>query len=189
MTIQTFPTESLVDLFAFRLSTVGGHASHVADSEAAAGSIQSIAAATTDRTIWISEDVTRRAPDAAATLHRLGFETMVPANPAEVRDQPLGLAIAVGAIAETGSVILSEPRVDSRSVTLMTETLIVVCPLAALMPSLDEAAGVLRTISAGGASYATFVTGPSRTADIERQLTVGVQGPSAFHVVLVDDLT
>jgi L-lactate dehydrogenase complex protein LldG len=36
-----------------------------------------------------------------------------------------------------------------------------------------------------GPSYATFVTGPSRTADIERQLTIGVQGPAAMHVVFV----
>jgi len=189
MTIQLPTTQELVSLFASRLAAVGGHASTATDSEAVASSILAIAAVAAAPTIWVSEDVTRQAPDLVACLQRVGFETRVPANPAEVRDQPLGLAIAEGAIAETGSVILSEPHVNSRSVTLMTETLIVVCPLAALMPSLDEAAEVLRTISARGASYATFVTGPSRTADIERQLTVGVQGPSVFHVVLVDELT
>jgi L-lactate dehydrogenase complex protein LldG len=56
------------------------------------------------------------------------------------------------------------------------------------LPGLDETATVLREVSRDGASYATLVTGPSRTADIERQLTVGVQGPAEFHVVFVDDL-
>jgi len=46
-----------------------------------------------------------------------------------------------------------------------------------------------RAIGENGASYATFITGPSRTADIERQLTVGVQGPGVYHVMLVDALS
>jgi L-lactate dehydrogenase complex protein LldG len=41
---------------------------------------------------------------------------------------------------------------------------------------------------APGGSFATLVTGPSRTADIERVLTVGVQGPGAVMVVFVDEL-
>jgi len=188
LTTNTATTETLVELFTERLATVSGQAHRVSDSEAAAESIQSLAAGG-DRTVWVSDDVTQRAPDVIARLQRLGFEIRVPREPAEVRDQPLGLAIAEGAIAETGSAIMSEPRVESRSVTLMTETLVVLCPLAALVPSLDQAAKVLRAISARGVSYATFVTGPSRTADIERQLTVGVQGPSVFHVILVDALT
>lgn len=188
MTIKATSTGTLVDLFATRLAAVGGQAHRVSDSSAAVTSIQAIAGAM-ERTIWVSSDVTERAPEVIASLQRLGFEICVPRDPAEVRDQPLGLAIAEGAIAETGSAIMSEPQVDSRSVTLMTETLIVLCPLAALVPSLDEAAGMLRDIATAGASYATLVTGPSRTADIERQLTVGVQGPSVFHVILVDTLS
>jgi len=187
MTIQPSSTNDLVELFASRLAAVGGQAHRVVDSDAAATAIQSIVG--TERIAWISDEVGQRAPELIAALHRRGFETRAPQNPAEVRDQPLGLAIAEGAIAETGSAVMAEPRVTSRSVTLMTETLVVVCPTASLMPSLDEAAGMLRDISAAGASYATFVTGPSRTADIERQLTVGVQGPSVFHILLVDELT
>ena len=49
---------------------------------------------------------------------------------------------------------------------------------------------MLREIaSRPGGSYATLVTGPSRTADIERVLTVGVQGPARIAVLFVDDLT
>ncbi|MDQ3541577.1 MAG: lactate utilization protein, partial [Chloroflexota bacterium] len=112
-----------------------------------------------------------------------------PDDPGAVRDQPLGLSIARAAIAETGSAIMVEPDVRDRAVTLMTQTLVIVCPLAALVPSLEEAATILREISERGASYATFITGPSRTADIERELTVGVQGPGKLHIIFVNALS
>jgi len=179
----------LISMFTDRLTDVGGQAHVVADSDLVAMAIQEIARQDSARTIWVSDEAMRRAPELMLQLGGAGFAMKIPGSPAEVRDQPLGLAIAEGAIAETGSMIMSEPVVSSRSVSLMTETLIVVCPTSALLPSLDEAAGMLRSISAGGASYTTFITGPSRTADIERQLTIGVQGPGVLHVILVDELS
>ncbi|MDQ4044385.1 MAG: lactate utilization protein, partial [Chloroflexota bacterium] len=44
----------------------------------------------------------------------------------------------------------------------------------------------LAAVASEHGSYATLVTGPSRTADIERQLTVGVQGPARLHVVFIE---
>ena len=52
------------------------------------------------------------------------------------------------------------------------------------MPSLDQAFAWIGRQSAGG-GYVTTVTGPSRTADIERSLTIGVQGPSRLIVALL----
>jgi L-lactate dehydrogenase complex protein LldG len=176
-------------MFTDRLTEVGGHVQLAADSASAARAIQTITAGNSDRTIWASSDVMQRAPGLVSHLRELGFVTNVPCGPVEVRDQPLGLAIAEGTVAETGSALISEPDLKSRAVTLVTETLIIVCPTSALMASLDDAATMLREISASGASYATLITGPSRTADIERQLTVGVQGPGVLHVILVDDLS
>jgi L-lactate dehydrogenase complex protein LldG len=186
MTSHASPT-SVLDLFTTRLTAVGGHVHSAPDAEAAAQAISTIGPGS--GTIWISDEVRQRAPDLVAALEQQGYEPRIPDSPAEVRDQPLGLAVAEATIAETGTSILAEPRVESRSVTLMTETLVVICEAAALLPSLDEAATVLREISSAGTSYATFVTGPSRTADIERQLTVGVQGPGEFHVILIDHLS
>lgn len=178
-----------IELFTARLTAVGGQVATDFDLLAAAERIGDLAQAKGTTTIWISAEVRHRASNLVAALDRLGFTCRVPTDPAEVRDQPLGLAIAEATVAETGTSIMSEPQVASRSVTLMTECLIVICLRANLLPSLAEAAPVLRRISNRGASYATFITGPSRTADIERQLTVGVQGPGEFHVILIDRLT
>lgn len=172
--------------FTARLTAVAGQVAIAFDLSAAADQIAGLAREKGTSRIWISTDIRHRASNLVAALDRLGISCQVPTDPAEVRDQPLGLAVAEAVIAETGTSILAEPRVESRSVTLMTECLIVICARANLLPSLDQAASVLRQISDGGTSYATFVTGPSRTADIERQLTVGVQGPGEFHVILID---
>jgi L-lactate dehydrogenase complex protein LldG len=172
-------------LFAQRLKAARGHAHRVAGSEEAAGIVAKFAGS---GTAWISRELAERAPGLVDALGERGITTRVPASPDDTRDQPLGIAIAEAAIAETGSSVMSEPAVASRSVSLVTETLVIVCPAERLVPTLDEAAGILREIGRGGASYATFITGPSRTADIERQLTVGVQGPGVLRVILVDNL-
>ncbi|MGN6483592.1 MAG: LutC/YkgG family protein [Thermomicrobiales bacterium] len=177
-----------IALFTQRLATAGGIAVEVA------GGVDALAAAIAERNpdgnrvVWIAQETTGRAPDLLAALTAIGLEPRVSPGPAEVRDQPLGLTIARATIAETGSSLLVEPTVEGRSVTLMTDTLIVLADPAALVPSLMEAAPILREVSAAGASYATFVTGPSRTADIERTLAVGVQGPGVFHVLFTSDI-
>ena len=59
--------------------------------------------------------------------------------------------------------------------------------LAAALPSLDEAAPILRALAlAPGRSMVTLVTGPSRTADIEKILILGVHGPKRLVVLLVE---
>ncbi|HVL24712.1 MAG TPA: lactate utilization protein [Thermomicrobiales bacterium] len=176
--------EALFARFSTRLAAAGGIAHRASTVEEAA---KVIAERLTDPAgvIWTSAQVVDAQPDLVAALDRRGCAVRVAGDPASVRDQPLGLALARMAIAETGSVLLHESAIPDRSVSLMTNVLVAVCPLEALRPSLDDAAPVLREISRAHGSYATLVTGPSRTADIERQLTVGVQGPGEMHVVFM----
>lgn len=134
--------------------------------------------------VWVSPDVPA---EIISRLENADFDLRTNPSPTDTRDQPWGLSMAHAAVAETGSVILHENRLETRSVSLMTESLVVLCPLDQLVPSLDDAANILRQIASDGSSYATLVSGPSRTADIERQLTIGVQGPGALHVVFLTD--
>lgn len=111
-------------------------------------------------------------------------------SPASVADAPAGLSGAELAIAETGSVLLAENALEARVVSMLTLTHFVLVSEDRLVPMLDDAAVVLQKLARTGSEqrhYMSFVTGPSRTADIERTLTIGVQGPKTLCVIIVAD--
>jgi L-lactate dehydrogenase complex protein LldG len=182
----TTSPDTLYQQFDAALTLVGGVCHRVDSAAQAATTIAELMNASTglDRTIWTAPMVRDAMPNLLAALASLDLHIRFPESPADVRDQPFGLSIAEGAVAETGSVLLVERDLRDRSVGLMTETHIVVCREDALVGSLDDAAATLADIAKEHGSYATLVTGPSRTADIERQLTIGVQGPAQLHVIL-----
>jgi L-lactate dehydrogenase complex protein LldG len=124
----------------------------------------------------------------AAGLAAAGVAVATPAGPDEARDAPLGVSLGRMAVAETGSVLLAEATLGDRAIGLLSLAQIIVTPLDALVPSLDDAAPALREAARRPVGMATLVTGPSRTADIERVLTVGVQGPGRVFVLFVDRL-
>lgn len=87
------------------------------------------------------------------------------------------------AVAETGSVAVAWSR-DERGSALLADRLFVVVPGDQLVATLDEALARIDELVRAGRPYVTLMTGPSRTADIERALTVGVHGPRELHVLL-----
>jgi L-lactate dehydrogenase complex protein LldG len=137
----------------------------------------------------LAADLRERAAGLVAALAARGIDCQTPADAAEARDQPLGLSYATMAVAETGSVLLAEPTLADRTVGMVTLVNLVVCETGSLVESLDEAGRALQEIALRpGGGYATLITGPSRTADIEMSLTVGVQGPAQVQVLFVDNL-
>ncbi len=109
-------------------------------------------------------------------------------SPASVADAPAGLSGAELSVAETGSVLLAENALEARVVSMLTLTHFVLVSEDRLVPMLDDAAVMLQLLTRAGSDqrhYCSFVTGPSRTADIERTLTIGVQGPKTLCVIIV----
>lgn len=94
-----------------------------------------------------------------------------------------GVTDANAWIAETGSVLLCAHRDRPRATSLLPRQHLVVVSLERVVASLDEALEEL----ADTPSQWLLVTGPSRTSDIENDLTIGVHGPAALHVLVVDE--
>jgi L-lactate dehydrogenase complex protein LldG len=88
------------------------------------------------------------------------------------------------AVAETGSVAINEPAPD-RGRCFLAERLWVLVAEDALVPTLDAAMQRMGELIRAGAVHPLLMSGPSRTADIERVLTIGVHGPRALAIVVV----
>jgi L-lactate dehydrogenase complex protein LldG len=113
------------------------------------------------------------------------------ANPAATfGPMAVGISAASLGLAETGSYVIADSLAD-RLVRMLAYRHIVVLVVARLVPGLDEAGTWLRDrfMGADGSAaghYASFITGPSRTADIEMSLSVGAHGPAELRIVLLD---
>jgi L-lactate dehydrogenase complex protein LldG len=94
------------------------------------------------------------------------------------------VAAAEFAIAETGSVGLNEPT-DDRGRCFLAERLWLLVSERALVATLDEGLRQIGELIKQGATHPLLMSGPSRTADIERVLTIGVHGPRALVIVVV----
>jgi L-lactate dehydrogenase complex protein LldG len=88
------------------------------------------------------------------------------------------------ALAETGSLLVIGSSAD-RGAALLAQRLWLLVQAQDIVATLDEALTRTGAAIAEGHHYATFMSGPSRTADIERTLTIGVHGPQALAIVVV----
>jgi len=104
----------------------------------------------------------------------------------------LGLSGVDYVIAETGTLVLTAQAGQMRGVSLLPPVHVAVARTSQILATLADylllvqQAGV--DLQQALSSCVSFVTGPSRTGDIELQLTVGVHGPGELHLVLLDEL-
>jgi L-lactate dehydrogenase complex protein LldG len=90
------------------------------------------------------------------------------------------------AVAETGSLVVCSSPEHGRSVSLLGKVHIALVREEQILPDLDDLFPRVRADHPDALpSNVTLITGPSKTADIELQLVVGVHGPAEVHVVLV----
>jgi L-lactate dehydrogenase complex protein LldG len=93
------------------------------------------------------------------------------------------------AIAETGTLMLVSGPQTPTTLNFLPETHIVVVRGDQIVATYEEAWHGLRAVRGKGMLPRTinFITGPSRTADIEQHIELGAHGPRRLHIVLVED--
>ncbi len=96
-----------------------------------------------------------------------------------------GISSADYGLADTGSLVMLSSQEEARLVSLLPPAHIAVVPASKLLTGLDELYR-LHPKPADLTSSMVFITGPSRTADIEQILVRGVHGPGEVHVIVVE---
>ncbi|HEY6319696.1 MAG TPA: lactate utilization protein [Acidimicrobiia bacterium] len=120
----------------------------------------------------------------ASALQVAGHTIVRPHEPSyreALPDAAVGVTRCRAAIADTGTLMLVFDAAHPRSTSLLPRTHLAVVEHDDLVDSLGDA---LARVPSPAPSAVTFVTGPSRSADIEQILTLGVHGPAQVHVVL-----
>lgn len=104
---------------------------------------------------------------------------------AHAESADIGISGVEFGVAETGSVFQDGYAIATRLVTILPPLHVVFLPSANIVPGITEAFEIIAQNFESG--YIGFITGPSRTADIERVLTIGVHGPSRFAIIAIDE--
>jgi L-lactate dehydrogenase complex protein LldG len=114
--------------------------------------------------------------------------TPVADSAAAVTEVSTAVSLAWRGVAETGSCLLLPASRAERLLAVLAPWHVVVLPVPRIVATLDllmDDLAVAVAAGAGQAPYATMITGPSRTADIERVITIGAHGPRRLQVNLV----
>lgn len=94
------------------------------------------------------------------------------------------LAVVRGefAVAENGAIWVQNPDNRHRALYFLAENIILVVDSKNIVTTMHEA---YERIDFTGSSYGTFISGPSKTADIEQSLVIGAHGPKSGYVFFV----
>ena len=118
------------------------------------------------------EEFVRNAEIAGFHVHR--------GSPPEI--EGAGVSEALYGLADTGSVVLAASPEEPRARSLLPDVHVSLLRENRVLPGLED---LFAALDGDLPSALAIVTGPSRSADIEQRLTIGVHGPGEVHVVLV----
>lgn len=96
----------------------------------------------------------------------------------------IGLTGADAGLATTGTLVLSTSEAHGRLASLLPPTHIAILRKADLYPTLEAWIAARGRTAFTSSNSVAFITGPSRTGDIEMQLVIGVHGPGLIQVVV-----
>lgn len=159
------------------------------ESAEAVGAVVKRFVSTADAVSYVKELAGDTSPGASYLPPEIAeaFTGTVFAAPAELADTKLCVSFAQAGIARTGSLLLELADPEERSATALPLIHAVFLRGSSIVPDLYALGDILtRGLTSAKTAYLSITTGPSRTADIERVLTIGVHGPKELHVLVLE---
>lgn len=171
--------------FRARMEAVGGRVAEVVDEAEATALIAAILAELGARTLAVTDS-----PLARSIGDSLGAsgaaETITDASTEQLFECDAGLTEAQWAIAETGTLVLASAHERNRLASLAPPIHFALLRAGSVCDTIGDALTATRAADGGIPSHViTFITGPSRTSDIELTLAIGVHGPQHLIVIVL----
>jgi len=172
------PALTLIDLFKQSLESVDGHCIITTDvTDALSRIITDLKA----QRLAISDS-----PEVEKLLYATDLEIEelgIAPNAHDIFRFDVGISTAQAAIAETGTLVLDSSYERHRLVSLVPPVHIAIINASSICATLSDALTLLQNEQEISPAI-TFITGPSRTGDIELILTIGVHGPQQLYVIV-----
>ena len=188
---KNWSTQQCIEQFTTNFLSVGGHVQHCHTMEQAAQFIAAKAKEMSPTHILRQDE---------QELAALSLESLIPDSTVKVWNSDaemqwkheaaqadFGIVYADHAVAYTGSVVVKSAKEKGRSVSLLPTVLFIIISASRMVTRLGE---VLKTFDEAGRENLPagihFISGPSRSSDIENDLTIGVHGPGVVYALIVD---
>jgi len=178
MNADSFSSAPICVQFKTSLEAVDGHCVIVQRDE---GIVEALDRIVRGQHIAISDN-----PDVERLLHLTDLEIEelgIAPNAHDIFRFDTGISTVQAAIAETGTLVLDSAFERHRLVSLVPPVHIAIIRASQIYRSLSEVLALLRQDKEISPAV-TFITGPSRTADIELTLAIGVHGPQELYVIV-----
>jgi len=128
--------------------------------------------------------------DIAGALRAAGINVVTEDFRGAADQAEAGLTGVNFAIADTGSLALESTDEDIRlATTLPVKHFVLLDPEKIVADGLEAIKPMRQMHERSPRNYIAYITGPSRTADIERVLTIGVHGPKELYILLIPGLS
>jgi L-lactate dehydrogenase complex protein LldG len=173
------PDEDLSVLFASEFTRLLGKFAYCADERALAIQVSALIREKSWEEVYCAEEPLRAILSAQGTVRFSGRQ---------LADSDVSVTSCEALVARTGSIVLSAALTEGRTASVYAPVHICVARTSQLVWDISDALKALQEkYPQGLPSLVSFATGPSRTADIEKTLVVGVHGPREVYCFLVED--
>jgi len=183
---------NLVERFVQEVTAVGGEAYVVGNVLEAQTKLRELLAGTSRTLRWrhpVLDELGLAEILVAAAVVTIDHSTLTEQPAEKQREWMLGCDVGVTscdcAVAETGTLVMRSRPGQERVASLLPPTHIAVVQRRQIVPDLLDAFQLFGATELP--SNVTFITGPSKTGDIELQLTTGVHGPGRLQMIVIDD--
>ncbi len=178
--IYTVPVDSPDITFAQEFTKVGGQFIYCENRAELTKNLISLVAEENWENIWCKE------PSVIEILNDSGIPSK--SDFTGVFDMKAGFTSCEFLIARLGSIMISSRQASGRKLNVFPENHVVIAKVSQIVPDLKDAFKKMKEkYSSNLPSLITVITGPSRTADIEKTLVMGAHGPKKLYVFLLDE--